>query len=261
MVRALLPLLVVVVLVGGVGGAARSRACDQIGSLPIAFASFPADGAVGVPLNVTPLVPGTDEFQGPITGHELRGPDGPVAIGSIAVDVVGEIATTMLQLVPAAPLSPATTYTLVDTRGGVATFTTGTAVDDDVPAAPAVVVGAVTAPDPDRTGFGCGVRGRAALTVDVPDGHTAIVARDSDPLLSAVLADVDVDGDLVVFADADFEARVALLDLAGHVSLPTRVDVALPAPAGCTSAGGGAGANALVFLALLRRARRRRRSG
>lgn len=242
-----------------VGAAPPALACSQLLAPPIAFESFPVDGSVGVPLNATPFVAGTDEFLQARTGQRLDGPDGPVAVALVDVDVVGEAAGRLVRLVPAAPLAPLTTYTLSDDLAGAfTTFTTGDSIDDDTPDAPAIELGVITTPVPDTTGFGCSVRGSAELIVDVPPGHAAIVGRDTDPLLGAVLADADIDGDLLVVADESFQARVALLDVAGHVSAPTRVDVTIPV-AGCSCAVASPADAALPLVALL--VRRRRRDG
>jgi len=255
----------------------RARACDRLPLATLTFASFPADGALNVPLDATPLVPaaapGTFDFTAR-TGLALQqGPDfaDPAAITVVDADVVtdgllvlGEYRReeAVLRLVPRGPLEPRTLYRLVDDAGPIAEFTTGTDVAVDaapVLEAPIATVVNSTGANRDDTGFECGFDGIATIAVQ------PAIDNDGVPLIGlATLADGDdLQGlgapTLTVFGDAPLVWDVAVMDSAGRRSPSTTVAADLSVVAGCSQSGTGAAPLAGLAVLLLRRRRQAHR--
>jgi uncharacterized protein (TIGR03382 family) len=252
----------------------RARACDRLPLSTLTFASFPADGALNVPLDATPLVPaaapGTFDFAAR-TGLALQqGPDFNVVDTDVVVDglvVLGEYRReeAVVRLVPRAPLEPSTLYRLVDDDGPIAEFTTGT--DTAVDAAPvllaptATLVGS-TGANHDDTGFECGFDGIATIAVQ------PAIDNDGVALIGVATLAVDDDSEalqglgsptLTVFGEGPLEWNVAVMDSAGRRSPSTTVAADLSVVGGCSQSGTGAAPLAVLAVLVLRRRRQAHR--
>jgi hypothetical protein len=110
-------------------GLSDAHACSCLWKLDV----FPSDGAIDVPLDVTPVVSPTWGSVSPVLRDLVSGEVVPTSIAR-TVQGDGELA----RLVPDVPLLPDHAYAVEDPQG-TTTFTTGTTSDDTAPARPDLI--------------------------------------------------------------------------------------------------------------------------
>lgn len=234
-VRSLATLAVLAVLAVLALGSRSVEACDRILGTVLGFTSFPADGAIGVPLNATPFVTGAPE------GLRLFAADLDVEVAASVetIEVKGEFgrAEILARLVPAEALSALTVYELRREEVTIATFGTGSGIDDAAPGAPTADVTERVAAEEDTTGFSCAFDGFAVLVVDGEDGGLIVGAFDEDVAIDSTWSGASTTDTLTVFSPEPIDLRVAVVDLAGNISPSTQLDVEIPSAScgGCSS--------------------------
>ena len=206
--------LVAVVIVAA---PARAQECETP-EQALAGLVIPADGATGVPTNVTPFVGGGGALE-----LLLRGDDGAEIPSQIEVIAVGNALggqATIKRVVSAGVLNPGQNVTVVADGAAVTHFTVGDSVDSAAPGAP------------DATLAGDCSRGGASITVGVANDDAVLFVGviDGVPAIGGAtrLDGASKGGPLVLFGTGSAHVNVAGVDLAGNVGAATPVDVKFP---------------------------------
>jgi hypothetical protein len=254
----------VVVVLAQLSASRPVRACSIASGTAVPFASFPADGATNVPLNVTPFVRGlADLGTQALTGIALIGPDELQVAHTVAATVVTDLGgpVELLQLLPGEELLPDSIYRIVHDGGDIAMFTTGVVADEEAPRLTSTEVSETFAPSDDEAPiwpfqavYDCEFPGAAKIAWAASEPVIAFAALAAEPSLSTEMVASSRDDDLFVSVDSDRKVRVLAVDMAGHLSNVESVDVELPKEEGCAQ-WGPSSAPLLVALLVLRRRR------
>ncbi|HEY4220795.1 MAG TPA: hypothetical protein VGO62_05615 [Myxococcota bacterium] len=237
--------------------ASRARAIGACvdASVTVGSVIVPADNAVDVPVNATPIVPADLDAALFVDGNEIAS-----HVSTIAIDDGG---LTLARIVPDAPLPDGVTVAIQRDGSILSRFTTGAVRDDDAPTAPTLRAATQEESNSALVAEWCAPAVDIRVTGD-DDSALFLAANDAVPSIDGdiALSGLSAGQDLVVAgkALASTHASVVAVDVAGNVSAPAQLAVTFPAansfsPGGC---GGGAPAILVAPLTILRVRRRRR---